>query len=148
MHCRTSSKRSVHAHRHVTEPPGGQNITEWCKKEKCWEIFREIDITIPAAVEAGLLSREKGNKRKKPEPLGGKLSKEEEEAITRASAVSAETWFGLSAWAKDTNNLQSWQRSLSFSLGKNAGNEKPPSRKQADHGERILAEARSLGFRG
>lgn len=141
-------KLVVHAHQHVTNPPGGQNITEWCKKEKCWEIFREIKIPIPAAVEAGLLSREKGNERKKPDPLGGKLTKEEEEVIARISAISAETWFGLSAWAKDTKNLQSWQRGLSFSLGKLAGNGKPPSRKQAGQGDRIITEARSLGFRG
>ncbi len=138
----------VHAHAHVTNPPGGQNVTEWCKKEKCWEIFRETAIPIPAAVEAGLLTRDKGNARKKPEPLGGRLTPEEEESITRVSAVPAETWFGLAAWAKDTNNLQSWQRGLSFSLGRLASNEKKPSRKQADHGERILAEARSLGFKG
>ena len=138
----------VHAHRHVTNPPGGQNVTEWCKKEKCWEIFREIEIPIPAAVEAGLLSREKGNERKKPDPMGGKLSKNEEEAIARVSTIPADTWFGLSAWARDTKNLQPWERSLSFSLGRLAGNGKPPSRKQADHGERILTQARSLGFRG
>jgi hypothetical protein len=138
----------IHAHQHVTNPPGGQNITEWCKKEKCWEIFREIEIPIPAAVEAGLLSREKGNERKKPDPLGGKLSKKEEESITRASKIPAETWFGIAAWARDTKNLQPWERSLSFSLGRLASNGNAPSRKQADHGERILAEARSLGFRG
>jgi AIPR protein/Abortive infection phage resistance protein N-terminal domain len=138
----------VYAHEHVTNPPGGQNITEWCKKEKCWEIFRETQIAIPASVVTGLLSREKGNERKKPELLGGKLSMKEEETIAKVASVSGETWFGLSAWAKDTNNLQPWQRSLSFSLGKLATSGKSPSRKQADHGQRILAEARRLGFRG
>jgi hypothetical protein len=138
----------VHTHRHITNPPGGQNITEWCKKEKCWEIFRDMEIAIPAAVEAGLLSREQGNEGKKPEPLGGKLSPEEEEIIAKVAVVPADTWFGLSAWAKDTKNLKSWERSLSFSLGKLAGSAKRPSRKQADHGERILSEARRLGFRG
>ena len=73
---------------------------------------------------------------------------EEAEQINRVAAVSAETWFALSAWAKDTQSLQPWQRSLSFSLGKLAGSGKPPSRKQATHGETILADARKLGFRG
>ena len=138
---------STHTHEHVTNPPGGQNVTEWCKKEKCWEIFRERQIAIPAAVETGLLSREKGNTRKKQEALGGALSKKEQEMIDAVATVASETWFGLSAWAKDTNNLQPWQRSLSFSLGKLARASKQPSRKQAEHGEKILAEARRLGFR-
>lgn len=137
----------AHAHEHVTNPPGGQNVTEWCKKEKCWEIFRERQIAVPAAVEAGLLSREKGNIRKKPEALGGALSEKDKETIDAVATVPSETWFGLSAWAKDTNNLQPWQRSLSFSLGKLARASKQPSRKQAEHGEKILAEARRLGFR-
>ena len=46
----------VRAHRHVTKPPGGQNITEWCKKEACWESFRDPDLAIPATVQAGLLT--------------------------------------------------------------------------------------------
>ena len=59
-----------------------------------------------------------------------------------------QTWFDLAAWAKDTQSLQPWQRSLSFSLGRAAGNGKPPTRKQAVHGEKILTEARSLGVKG
>lgn len=31
----SSLSRVVHAH--ITSPPGGQNISEWCKKEPCWE---------------------------------------------------------------------------------------------------------------
>jgi hypothetical protein len=62
--------------------------------------------------------------------------------------VPAQTWFDLAAWAKDTQTLQPWQRSLSFSLGRLAGAGKKPTRKQAMHGDKILQEARSLGFRG
>ena len=46
---------SVHAHAHVTSPPGGQNVTEWCKKEASWERFRDTRPEIPADVEAGLM---------------------------------------------------------------------------------------------
>jgi hypothetical protein len=44
--------------------------------------------------------------------------------------------------------LQPWQRSRSFSLGKLAASGKPPGRKQVTHAEKIIAEARSLGFGG
>ena len=64
------------------------------------------------------------------------------------SIIPSQTWFDLAAWAKDTQSLQAWQRSLAFSLGRLAGNGRKPSRKQAMHGEKIIKEAKSLGFRG
>lgn len=139
---------SVHAHEHVTTPPGGQNVTEWCKKEGCWEKFRERSIAIPAALESELISRDKAHAAGSPHALEEQISIAETEQVARVAAFSAQTWFDLAAWAKDTQTLQPWQRSLSFSLGKLAGSGKPPTRKQAMHGEKIIAEARSLGFRG
>jgi hypothetical protein len=139
---------SVHAHTHVTTPPGGQDIGEWCKKEVCWEGFRAKIIDIPAAVEAGLLSRDRAHAGGSASVLEEHASAAEFEQVDRVAAVPAQTWFDLAAWAKDTQTLQAWQRSLSFSLGKLAGSGKKPSRKQAMHGEKIIEEARGLGFRG
>lgn len=139
---------SVHAHEHITTPPGGQDVKEWCKKDACWEKFRERSIPVSPAVEAELVSRDKAQAGGSVHAFEEQTSAEEAEQIDRISALPAQIWFDLAAWAKDTQSLQPWQRSLSFSLGKLAANGKPPSRKQATHGERIIAEARSLGFRG
>lgn len=139
---------SVHAHAHVTTPQGGQNVTEWCKKDTCWERFRDSRIEIPADVEAGLLSREKARTSGSASVLEEQTSGVESELVARVALVSSQTWFDLAAWAKDTQTLQAWQRSLSFSLGRLAGSGKKPSRKQALQGEKIIEEARSLGFRG
>lgn len=139
---------SVHAHTHVTTPPGGQDIGEWCKKEVCWENFRAKIIDIPAAVEAGLLSRDRAHAGGSASVLEEHVSEAESEQVTRIAEVPAQTWYDIAAWAKDTQSLQPWQRSISFSLGKQASNGKPPSRKQAVQGDRILTEARALGFQG
>lgn len=139
---------SVHAHAHVTSPPGGQNITEWCKKEASWERFRDTRIEIPADVEAGLIARERGQTGRATSVLEEQGTATETEQIDRVAAIPAQTWFDLSAWAKDTQTLEGWQRSLAFSLGRLAGGGKTPSRKQALHGEKIIEQARSLGFRG
>jgi len=48
--------------------------------------------------------------------LDGSLSEEEAELVDYAAAVPAGTWFAVSNWAKETGNLQSWQRSLAYSL--------------------------------
>ncbi len=53
----------------------------------------------------------------------------------------------LSLWAKETNNLLPWQRSLAFSLGKLVNRGKTPSSKQSEHGLKILKEAKRLGFK-
>ena len=137
----------VRAHEHIISAPGGQNITEWCKKEACWKQFRDIEIQIPTAVETELMSRDRNRSTSSGHALEEQPTAEEKERIVRVSAVSAHTWFALSAWAKDTQSLQPWQRSLSFSLGKQAQNGRPPSRKQAIHGEGIMSEAQTLGFR-
>jgi hypothetical protein len=139
---------SVHAHAHITSPPGGQNVTEWCKKEACWERFRDTAIKLPAEVEAGLLTRDKASTSRSASVLEEQASSAESEQVDRVASIPAQTWFDLAAWAKDTQTLQAWQRSLAFSLGRLASSAKKPSRKQAMHGEKIIEEARKLGFRG
>ncbi|MDG6249406.1 AIPR family protein [Methanocalculus sp.] len=45
--------RIVHAH--ITNPPGGKNITEWCKKEDCWESLLKEKIDLPGVLKAELV---------------------------------------------------------------------------------------------
>ena len=40
----------------IVNPPGGANISEWCKKEKCWQTIRDYDHDIPEALQQELLS--------------------------------------------------------------------------------------------
>ena len=46
---------SLYVHRHITQPPGGGNVTEWCMKEACWDALCEQDITIPKSLEKELV---------------------------------------------------------------------------------------------
>ena len=138
----------VYAHKHITSPPGGQNITEWCKKDTCWKKFRDTEIEIPPEVESELLNRANVQTLSRNHALEEQTTDKEAAMIARVAAISSDAWFGLSAWAKDTQSLQPWQRSISYSLGKLAQKRKVPSRKQALQGERIMSEARNLGFKG
>ena len=67
--------------------------------------------------------------------------------IDHTMEISADTWFKISNWAKETDNLAPWQRSLAFSLGRLASQQKAPSPKQAAQGVKILAESQRLGFK-
>ena len=134
------------AHKHITNPPDGANVTEWCKKEKCWELFQHQDIHLPTNVDAELVSeaevaRGHGNERGIENP-----TPEEEELISAMMAVGATAWFQIAKWARETNNLQAWQRGLAYSLGRLIERGQRPSRKQASHGKGILEEATRLGF--
>jgi hypothetical protein len=138
---------SARTHHHVTKPPGGQNITEWCKKEKCWESFRELDLEVPSGVDAALITQD-ARARSAEHTLDEQASAAEAELIATVAAVPAETWYNLATWAKATQSLLPWQRGLAFSLGRVAEGGRTPSRKQAAQGQKMLEEARSLGFRG
>ena len=134
-------------HDSITNPPSGANISEWCKKEKCWDTIQNIDYTISDSLQDELISTEyTGSTKPLPKSSIDSLSDEEKAIINQAAAVSADTWFALSKWAKETDNFQSWQRSLLFSVGTIVGRGKKPSIKQAKQAIIVLKEAKTKGF--
>ena len=131
----------------IVNPPGGANIGEWCKKEKCWQTIRDYDHNISDALQSELVSVAK------PAAVSiqtatsiNAITEEEQKLIDEAAAIPAETWFVLSRWAKETKNFQPWQRSLLFSVGTLVGRGQKPSVKQANHAMKAYKEAREKGF--
>jgi hypothetical protein len=128
------------ARAYLTTPPGGRNISEWSKRPDCWEAFRARKITLPTSLRGVLIEtphearRAQGNHEKV------------KETVAAAQTLGAEQWFALSKWAKERGHLQSWQRSLAFSMGKLAAQKRPPSPKQATQAVKIIEAARELGF--
>jgi len=126
----------------IANPPGQQNITEYCKKETCWKAIREISLPLPISLQNELID------------LGGKKHKESitqesnetKELIDWVTGVASDEWFAISNWGKMTQNLQPWQRSLSFSLGRLLSQGKPPTQKQARQGKILHEKALELGF--
>jgi hypothetical protein len=137
---------SFAVHRVLVNPPGGGNVTEWAKKEACWDRMRELPVALSPSLENELIPLGKARKSK---PTTGIDAPDESERalLAEIAAISAETWFELSHWAKETSNLQGWQRGIAFDLGRRAKQGREPSRKQAVQAVKILAEARRLGFR-
>lgn len=138
---------SAAVYRILINPPGGANVTEWAKKEACWEKVRDLGLDIWAELEPELISLDRAWRAK---PVSGVEAPDEEERqlIAQVAAVPAQTWLQLSHWAKETGNLQTWQRGIAFSIGRRLQQGRDPSRKQATQALRILTEAQRLGFRG
>lgn len=130
----------------LINPPGGANISEWCKKDKCWESVKGCDYSLTDTLKGELV--EVGHVSKKPTPTSSieSLTEEEQAIIDEAAAVSPETWFALSRWAKETNNFQPWLRSMLFSVGSLTGRGRKPSIKQSRHALKALDAAKEKGF--
>jgi hypothetical protein len=136
---------SVPVHRIITNPPNARNITEWCKRKECWETICAEAVPLSPAFQQELLTIGRSAPKKPDKGIEGPDARDLE-VIAAVSQVPAQTWFNLSKWAKETNNLQSWQRSIAFSIGKALSSGHQISRKQADQGKKILEEVKTLGF--
>jgi hypothetical protein len=135
---------SKYVNDYIRKSAGDQNVTQWCKKEECWEGLKKVMVTIPD-LSAYFLSSEKYSMTKEESVISINTDLENE-MINFIKETDDSFWFTIASWAKDTNNLKPWQRSIAVSLGKLIANEKQPSAKQARQGVKIICEVLSLGF--
>lgn len=129
---------------HITNPrTPGMNYGEWAKKLECWTTLKA---RAPPPSVTKLLDPARALP---PAPRQLTLADAQPEAsaeIAEATAIPAAVWFGVAAWAKRTENLAGWQRSLAFSIGRLVARGREPSPKQAIQGMRLLGEAKEAGF--
>jgi hypothetical protein len=130
----------------ISPPAGATHVGEWTKREACWSRMQDLDWSVPPALKAELLDLTRARAAETATGRAG-LTADEEATITKAAAVPAETWFALSHWARETGNLQNWQRGIAYSLGKLTSRGSDPSIKQATQGLKALDAAAGLGFR-
>lgn len=134
------------AQAHITKPPGGQNITEWCKKDECWTQLAGAGHKLSAELTAELVVLGAGAK--KPPPSGIESHDEEDkEVVAKVVALGAPTWLEMSNWAKVTGNLETWQRRIVYAVGDRIRQGVAPSRRQAIQAWIAYEEAVRKGFK-
>ena len=136
---------SEQVHRVITTPPGRGNVTEWCKRQACWERVRSIAISLPSGLMDELVNVDRPSKSgasRAPTPVSTYGIGNGEDL----TSVASDTWFRLSHWARETGQLQSWQRSLVFNVGRVLANGRQPSPKQTHQALLALREGERLGF--
>ena len=127
---------------YLTETCSGMNTTQWCKKEQCWlDIKSKINIPINDDLAGELLPVGKA----KPKGIDS-LNDPEKDLIEGIKQVSADVWFAVASWGKETGNLAGYQCGISGTLGRYVGWSKSASVKQARQGIKILNIAYSKGF--
>lgn len=121
-----------------------KNVTEWCKREKCWESVLTLADNVVEDLDAELLA----NKGRIPNMFDDAVvTPEQQSQIDDVKSVSAEKWKEMSAWGKQTDRLTAWQRSFAFSIGKQMSLGKTPTAKQARYASQILSIVRKAGFK-
>lgn len=142
---------SAFVHKLITNPSGGANIGEWCKKEKCWDSVRDFDFELSDSFRSELISVTRPEyvvSAKSPVRGIDEITMEETEVIDKVASIQASTWFALSRWSKETTNFEGWQRSIVFSVGTLVGRGKKPSFKQATQAWNVYSQAVKKGFSG
>lgn len=129
----------------ITNPPGGANVGEWCKKEKCWKEIKEYKYEISKQLVNELISVEKAKKEQVTD-YSAELTENDQAVIDEVASIPASTWFKLSRWAKETQNFAPWQRSIVFSVGTLIGRGKKPSIKQSIQALKVYKGAIEKGF--
>ena len=138
---------SYPVHEVIVNPSGSvRHVGEWCKKLDCWKTVEEFSWKVPAglATELGGLDLERPSLR--PSDAATGVSPSEQKLIDQVGGVASDIWFGIAKWAKETDNLQGWQRRISFSLGRLSLEGGIPSLKQARQGRILHDEAVRLGY--
>jgi hypothetical protein len=134
----------VPVHGVITRPVRVANVTEWAKRPECWSRVLDIEWRLPDQLRDELidLSAAASRGRHAAQPSETDLSH-----IAAVTSIPAADWFAVARWAKETHNLQPWQRQIAFSIGEYVSKGWNISPKQAAQAQRLMDEAERLGFR-
>jgi len=121
-------------HEVLITPPGNANITEWCKKEQCWNAVRAIKSDVPAAI----LPPGPEKKRRKASAL--KDDENDDFAMTSSG------WIALAAWAASSKLLPPRDRHALTAIASLFQLGRTPSSADLAGGIRLMEKARQLGF--
>ncbi len=118
----------------------GRNVTEWCKKDECWDIIKGLELEVPVNLPVEISETEHGVDHA---PLS-----EDEQRILLCMDVTPHQWLDIHIWGSETGILKKWENGVSQTLSGYAaeGWKKKPSIKQAKIGARAVELAKSHGI--
>jgi len=125
----------------------GYNPNEYAKGRKInrktlWERLLEANLRLPKDFKST-----EGEAPVRPSVGRGRpVTPEQEEAISKVNQYPSEELWAVASWAKETGNLEPWQRSILGTVATLPGRGKVPSGKQAVQVVKAMDEASRLGF--
>ncbi len=126
-------------HAALVETAARRNVTEWCKKEACWEGLQALRLPLPSPAPMEFAEMDPST----DAPLE-RSSSEPEDAATSCMKLNGAAWARVMAWAAKSSDVEEFDRRVAHTLFgyAMAGWVKQPSVKQAIRGARVLAAAR------
>lgn len=127
----------------ITRPVRVANVTEWAKRPECWTRVLDLQWRMPDELRDELTDVSTA--------VRGRHAATSSEAdlslVAAVTAIPSADWFAVARWAKETYNLQPWQRQIAFTTGQYLSKGWEISAKQAAQAHRLMEEAQRLGFR-
>lgn len=117
----------------LISPPGNANITEWCKKEQCWNAVGAIKADVPNAILPPPPER-KGKKTSSPK------------VVDDERAVGNREWLALAKWAADERAFRPKERHALKAIAALVNVGRKPSGPELVKGLELLDQARQQGF--
>jgi hypothetical protein len=128
-------------HEAIVEGAGARNVTEFSKKEECWERIRELAlpdaVPLPPEVSGGTHTA----------PAVPSLDDESAALIDRCTSLDGSEWAKIFAWAAGSSSVTEFDKKVAHTLlGYAIANwSHLPSEKQARYGARVLDAAEKAG---
>jgi hypothetical protein len=85
----------------ITEPPvQGMHVGEWSKKEACWQRVKDLNVSIPIALQDVFVGRDEVRADTRDNALQGRLDNQID-ALTTVVTLGAVYWSRLASWAAE-----------------------------------------------
>lgn len=123
----------------ITTMGGSQNVTEFAKKQDCWN---ELRIKLSQQnIEANDSILSKTNMEEYVE-----LNNAQKDKVTEAETITPETFFAIANWLKSHNAMTPIDRKAAFNFGTWRSRGKGFTIKQAQYALKIVDKAKELGY--
>ncbi len=131
-------------HAALVESAGKRNVTEWCKKDGCWEAIRALDLPVPSPEPPEFGDEPDADEDESEDGAGNAPA---DDPVVVCMSLDGVAWAHVMAWAATTNQVEELDRKVAHTLSGYAlsGWQKEPSIKQAVRGVRVIKAARKAG---
>jgi hypothetical protein len=117
-----------------------KNVTEWCKKQECWEKLKEKEYNLPSGIDDSYVDLNKKSK------IYDSTIKAEKEIIEFCIKKGSDAWFELSHWLKTMGFLTGKARSQCFNMAYQLQRKNIPSIQLAIPCKKIWEDAKIRGW--
>lgn len=132
-----------HIHACIVESAGKSNVTEWCKKEQCWDAIKALSLDEPAQGIPELAEPAEDTPRIEDPPTLAQI-----DPVDICCRIGRSGWAQVVAWAASTDKVSDFDQRVANTLAGYALDHwrRRPSAKQAEIGLRVLQRAEEGGI--